>query len=141
MVEWFDARKSSFIFFLRNFGVSQINYYQKIYMCEFDTFDLKDITKSDFAGFVLNIPRKKFHFFEGRHWLTVKNVEDKWWNLDSSKKVPEEMDSEKATKFICEWIHKRGELMIIRKVQQSVTSSDTLNRSETLTSETIEEKK
>eukprot|EP00485_Elphidium_margaritaceum_P024770 CAMPEP_0202714002 /NCGR_PEP_ID=MMETSP1385-20130828/62267_1 /ASSEMBLY_ACC=CAM_ASM_000861 /TAXON_ID=933848 /ORGANISM="Elphidium margaritaceum" /LENGTH=455 /DNA_ID=CAMNT_0049374563 /DNA_START=17 /DNA_END=1384 /DNA_ORIENTATION=- len=95
-VQWYDARKAN-------------------------EFDLDNSTmlapnaNVQFVGFILNNPYKKMLILR-RHWLTIKKIDNFWWNLDSRLPEPKRFDNANiCTKFIRDALKtNNAELLICR---------------------------
>ncbi|ETO17052.1 hypothetical protein RFI_20281 [Reticulomyxa filosa] len=79
-----------------------------------DNFNLETSQLGSVEGYILNVPKKKYYLFNGRHWLAIKKVNDVWWNLDSSMTKPYSFSNADDTqKFIKDHLQQNGQLMIV----------------------------
>ncbi|ETO11756.1 hypothetical protein RFI_25619 [Reticulomyxa filosa] len=100
---------------------------QKVSSLSLEQSDLGDC----FQGFILNIPKKKFSVFKGRHWLTIRKCGDVWWNLDSSNDSPQVMSGDEVLTFILTAITDSGALMIVRKNNVTKNKEEKVTKEET----------
>lgn len=76
--------------------------YVLIYLFHFRNFVPRNpscIDTSKIVGFILNVPNDyKMGFvvlpFRRRHWITVRQINDDYWNLDSKLNAPERIGTE-----------------------------------------------
>ena len=101
-VQWFDARK-----------VNEL---------DLNNNQLLEPQKSiKFIGFILNNPQKAMmKLFSRRHWITIRKVDDFWYNFDSKLKEPYKFkDGKEASSFIQNAMKtNNAELMICRTCVQ-----------------------
>eukprot|EP01084_Bolivina_argentea_P083773 151658_1 len=70
-VQWFDTRKAK-----------ELDLNDEIFL-KFLQPDNQRL-----VGFILNNPLKKIKMLKRRHWIAIKKINDKWYNLDSKLKQP-----------------------------------------------------
>mmetsp|Transcript_15280 Transcript_15280/g.24031 ORF Transcript_15280/g.24031 Transcript_15280/m.24031 type:complete len:517 (+) Transcript_15280:937-2487(+) len=102
-VQWFDKRK------LQQVDLDDVKF-------------LEPDDKYECIGFILNCPQKAmFKLFERRHWLTIKRIDQFWYNLDSKLKEPLKFEhTQDATKFVKDALDTNSaELMICRKLRKN----------------------
>ncbi len=74
-----------------------------------------DALGPSFKGFILNIPKTKYWLFKGRHWLTLKPIENVWYNLDAQLPEPKTFsrDSDLRKMLIEQLTNNDAELLIV----------------------------
>ena len=79
----------------------------------------------NFEGFILNIPKVKWYVFHGRHWLTIKRVDETWYNLDAKLKQPRAFKSDLAVQTFLrrELTSNEAELIIVRNDDDQINIS------------------
>eukprot|EP00483_Globobulimina_turgida_P003266 UN03271 len=70
-VQWFDSRKAS--------KELRLN----------DTFLCPQDKYTEFKGFILNNPHKRMIVFNRRHWLTIKRINNVWYDFRFRNKDPQ----------------------------------------------------
>eukprot|EP01083_Nonionella_stella_P025580 70428_1 len=100
-VQWFDSRKAP----------SDLQLIDS-FLCPKDKY-------CEFKGFILNLPQKKMIIFNRRHWLTIKRIDNVWYNFDSRKEQPEEYKTDKEIQQLNNWlvdacVNNDAQLMICR---------------------------
>ena len=85
-VQWFDSRKAS--------KELKLN---KSFLCPKDKY-------SKFLGFILNNTHKRMVVFNRRHWLTIKPINNIWYNLDSRQKEPTKYQTPSQIKELQNWM-------------------------------------
>eukprot|EP00742_Colponemidia_sp_Colp-10_P010314 GILJ01011321.1.p1 GENE.GILJ01011321.1~~GILJ01011321.1.p1 ORF type:complete len:189 (-),score=17.97 GILJ01011321.1:549-1055(-) len=78
--------------------------------------DIYNAALGDCFGLILNIPTKVFRMMPvGRHWLALKKVGRRWYNLDSKLKHPVPFETDESLKhFLHEKLQKGGQLILIK---------------------------
>ncbi|KAL2643591.1 hypothetical protein R1flu_011178 [Riccia fluitans] len=68
------------------------------------------------AGIIVNVPRRKFlNLWKGRHWITLREINGRWYNLDSDLESPRafEHGEEDLKKYLEAVFAKTGQVLII----------------------------
>eukprot|EP01084_Bolivina_argentea_P263573 446147_1 len=102
-VQWFDARKAN-----------QIDLNNPLFLEPNDSIE--------FIGFILNNPQKAvFGIWSRRHWLSIKRINGKFYNLDSKLSAPKIYDNvDNLRRFLVNALTaNNAELMICRKKKQN----------------------
>ncbi|GAQ78773.1 hypothetical protein KFL_000180550 [Klebsormidium nitens] len=79
-----------------------------------------DSGRKDLVGFILNVKRKWAGLIPGRHWIALRKIEGRWYNLDSDLRRPSEIDGgeEGLRLFLQECLSKQGsELLIVSETR------------------------
>ena len=103
-VQWFDSRKAN----------DELNLNDESFLCRGNKKEY------EFLGFILNNPFKKMLVFNRRHWLTIKRIDNVWFNLDSKQKKPTKYTSTEEIQELQDWLitsllYNDAQLMICRE--------------------------
>eukprot|EP01084_Bolivina_argentea_P222811 377096_1 len=106
-IEWFDARK------VNEINLNDDNLFWNYLECKDNVF----------IGFILNIPSKAmFKMIKRRHWITIKQINGIWYNLDSKLKKPQQyQNAQQLTEYLQYNLNtNNAQLMICRKKNKYV---------------------
>jgi josephin len=79
-----------------------------------------DASEESLMGIVLNVSVRKFGgLWKSRHWITLKKIDEVWYNLDSDLLAPETFkDTEEVREFLDYIIHHGGEVLLVMNGKQ-----------------------
>ncbi|GAV74467.1 LOW QUALITY PROTEIN: Josephin domain-containing protein, partial [Cephalotus follicularis] len=74
----------------------------------------------DLMGIVLNVPVRRYAgIWKGRHWITMREIDGVWYNLDSDLRGPDSFrDSEEVREFLDYVINHGGEVLLVKNDRQ-----------------------
>lgn len=79
-----------------------------------------DASNESLMGIVLNVSVRKFGgLWKSRHWITLKKIDEVWYNLDCDLLAPETFkDTEEVREFLDYTIDHGGEVLLVMNGKQ-----------------------